>query len=198
MTLTDLERTIQELNELILTRKIVDAKTALQICKDANGMMNSVDIGEAVVRLTAEQAEADLYLYNKEAHKNMRSIWEANMSLPEWFATQHALRERQNKLMARLVEKICETPTPLKAVMELAQQWGAHYIDSIFDVVAVMADVVRQAPPKVSYAIHSGPRGQVYILIPKPGWTVSRTEPATWRYTSEDVRESVHGDGVTA
>ncbi len=185
--LTDLDTTILELNETLLASKVVQTKIALRIQESVHGIQNQVDIAEAVVCNEREKWMLELKMFSPSGFGRFRSLFESTMTLEEWFDQAAWLRGVQDKLTGKLMEKVCEQPTPLIDAFQLAQQYGAHYLDNIFDVIGVMATVVRTAQPRTKYYIHSGPMGQIYILVPKPGWSFGTNAPHAWKFTAEDV-----------
>lgn len=185
--LTDLENVILELNETLLAAKVIQTKIALEIQKQIQGTQNEVEVSEAIVRNDSEKWMLELKTFSSNGFTRFRSLFDSTMTLEEWFDQAAWLRQQQNKLMTKLMEKVCESPTPLNVAYQLAQQYGACWIDNIFDVISVMATIVRNAPLKTKYYIHSGPMGQIYILIPKPGWSFSVIKDVTyWKFTSEN------------
>lgn len=182
---TDLENEILELNETLLAQKVVSTKIALEIQKQVHGIENQVDPQEASVRAEGEKLMLELKTYSPSGFGRYRQMFESNMTLEEWFEQQRWLRGQSSKLIEKLMKRVCIEPLPLQTAFQMAQQWGAHYLDNMFEVVDAMATIVRQAPRNTRYYIHSGPMGQIYVLIPKPGWNFSSSEPHAWQFTPD-------------
>lgn len=171
MVLTDFDNLVQRTNVLIALADLLDIETHLQIggySTDNTAMMKRYELEERSEELRKEYPDAYRTLEYLIQQNNLELIIES----------KYRFIETYEAVMEEILKVLAQTPSTIRELYVLMQQYGVHYIKNEMQIACIISEIhIEHAPDSYLY---SGPRGHPYWLTPKPGWHC--TETGKWSY----------------
>lgn len=182
MTLPDLQRQIQDLNNTLLLRNLIETKIVMDKFFIENDDDEAAVPNWAATKMNQlEQLLDDMYNDDEEMYHTYFEWAVESADTEDLYEQLTTLTSRAERVKERIAQSIAEYPTTVDEMYSLMSQYGVKYLHNVNDVIDAMASLHLE-PTMTKIVEYTGPHGQKYYLVPKPGWSANRK--GEWTYIS--------------